>query len=789
MKIQHYFPLVMLFCIAFFQGAITHAQTVRGVIKDADTKEALVGASVQIMTSDHSVIGAVTNMDGEFSITNAPLGRQSLQISFVGYEPKLIHNIIISRAKEAVISEFLKESSEMLESVDVVAQTDKAISQNEFAVVSARTFSVEETERMPGGLSDPSRMLTTFAGVTMGSPEGNNDIVVRGNSPRGLQWRLEGMPIPNPNHFANEGGTGGGISALNSAMLANSDFYMGAFPAEYGNATSGIFNIQLKEGNNQQTQFGFELGALGTDLTAEGPFTDSGNNSFIVNYRYSSLGLLHAAGLRIVGDNIPNYQDGSFKLKFDLGKKGEIIAYGLGGYNSIDQKESTADGLVYEDIDFTTSFGIVGLQHNLSISPKTKLETTFQATSKKSDLIQYMLDSPTASEMHLEGEYASSRPEYRMKWDLTHKLNNKHKFKVGALWQNLNYDIKVSIFEKDFNQTITYLDDKGSSNILETYGMWKYAVNNRLSLNSGVHLTHFRQTEETVVEPRFSLQYSLGAKDIISIGYGLHSNAEDLSVYLTQVVDENGNTYQPNLDLRMAKSEHYVIGYQHFFSDQLNFKAEAYYQRHYDVPVINDENRNESSMNITSGDELWGTELLNEGTGRNVGVELTLEKYFMNGYYYLLSGTVYDAKYTALDGVERNSHFNGNYAGNLVGGKEWQWETKKGKSKTFGVGGKFALMGGYYYTPIDEEASLREEQTVFVEDEIYSLKGDDIMRIDLQLNLITNKKKSTHTWSLDIQNVTNVQTSTHRYYNRFEGQFKEIAQMGFLPNLSYRVEF
>ena len=132
---------------------------------------------------------------------------------------------------------------------------------------------MKKRKRYAGAIDDPARMVSAFAGVN-GNAEGDNDIVVRGNSPRGILWRLEGVEIPNPNHFASEGATGGPINALNSNMLGNSDFYTGAFAPEYGNALSGVFDMKLRNGNNEQREYSATLSVLGTDLTAEGPFKE-----------------------------------------------------------------------------------------------------------------------------------------------------------------------------------------------------------------------------------------------------------------------------------------------------------------------------------------------------------------------------------------------------------------------------------------------------------------------------------------------------------------------------------
>jgi hypothetical protein len=197
-------------------------------------------------------------------LKNVPLGRQSFQTSYLGYKNYNISNIEVNAGKELVLDIHLEESVTALEEISVTGYKNKTIGINEMSV-SSRMFSVEETGRYAGSLNDVSRMATNYAGVT-NADDSRNDIVIRGNSPSGLLWRLEDMEIPSPNHFTSVGSSGGPISMLNYNVIANSDFMSGAFPAEYGNATSGIFDIKLRNGNNSKREYMAQVGALGTEF-------------------------------------------------------------------------------------------------------------------------------------------------------------------------------------------------------------------------------------------------------------------------------------------------------------------------------------------------------------------------------------------------------------------------------------------------------------------------------------------------------------------------------------------
>jgi hypothetical protein len=356
MKKNCIFLLLILF-LALSTKAETNRlseQTVRGKVIDQDSKSPIIGASV-IIVGSNPIMGTSTDLDGNFRIEKVPVGRIELQISYLGYEKKSIPNIVVGSGKEPVLTIEIIESIVKLEDIVVTGQRRKQEALNEMATVSAKVFTVEETKRYAGTFNDPARMVSAFAGVT-GDPSGNNDIIVRGNSPKGILWNLEGVEIPNPNHFANEGASGGPINALNGAMLANSDFFSGAFAPEYGNAYSGVFDMKLRTGNNEKQEYSLSGGALGFDGTIEGPIKEGYGGSYLVNYRYSSLGLLDDLGI-VDFFGVPKYQDISFKINLPTQNAGSFSIFGLGGLSSIDQKDfdETNEDYVQRGIPYTTA--------------------------------------------------------------------------------------------------------------------------------------------------------------------------------------------------------------------------------------------------------------------------------------------------------------------------------------------------------------------------------------------------------------------------------------------------
>lgn len=764
-------------------------QTLRGQITDIDTRQPLIGASI-IVTDLGGQVGTTTDVNGYYEIKGVPVGRHQLKISYIGYEEQFISSLIITAGKEKVLDLALEESAETLNEVVVTAEEDKATALNEAAIISSRPFTVEETKRYPGSFGDPSRMASNFAGVS-GDANGNNDIVIRGNSPKGLLWKMEGVEIPNPNHFSDVGASGGAISMLNNNILSNSDFMTGAFASEYGNALSGVFDINLRKGNAHEREYNVGVGILGTDVTAEGPFKKGYGGSYLVNYRYSTLVLLNAIGVKVAGDDIPKYQDASFKFYFPTKKAGEFTLFGIGGLSSIEESitEEGSDEVYYQG-DYSFYMGTIGLKHHISLSKNSYLETTLSGSATKNyGTFDRLIDKNTPIMVDW-GEDNFIDQAFRGQVIFSHKFNAKNKIKAGTInslltfnYLNKGYDLKDEEWE-------TYLDEEGSAVLNQNFINWKHKFSNTVTLNAGVHTMWFGQTENVSIEPRLSVKWHVSNKDAFTLGYGVHSRIEPLPTYFVKHTGSNGNISMPNQYLDFTRANHFVLGYQHFFSDHLHLKAELYYQRLNNVPVeseISDENSASSSLNFTNG--YVDIPMVNKGSGENYGVELTLERFFHKGYYFLATASLYESKYAMADGVMRDGMFNGNYVFNVLGGKEFYWTSKKGKNRTLMLSTKMVQAGGNRYTNILLDESIEAGETIVDSSNRFGQQWGDFLRFDLQLSLRTDKKKTTRTWKLDIQNVTNNSSNTSMGYNDYTKQIVYNQQLGLLPVLSYNISF
>lgn len=753
------------------------SQTVRGQVVDAESRMPLIGANVVIIGTD-PLQGSATDTEGYFRIEKVPVGRHNLRISYLGYEDAWIHELLVGAGKEIVLNIELTESVLLAEGITITAEADKGDALNDMAVVSARMFTVEETKRYAASVNDPARMAMNFAGVAANT-DLQNDIVIRGNSPRGLLWRIEGIEVPNPNHFASTGSSGGGISILSANMLANSDFFTGAFPAEYGNALSGVFDIKLRNGNNEKREYALQAGILGLDFAFEGPFSKEYNGSYLVNYRYSTLAAFDLLGIDVVGDAVPKFQDLSFKLKLPTKKLGSFSIWGLGGKSS--QAETTND---YR-YNFLSDMGALGVNHVLFLDKKTYLESVISFSASRSSYVEDQFDDPSLPELVYQDNLVNR--SFRVSTLFNRKFNAKNTLRTGVIFSQLGFNLFSE--GEDGGEIKRYIDNQGSSQLYQSYAQWKHRFNEKLTLNTGLHYTFLGISQQQSLEPRLGLRWQFTPKQSLNIGYGVHSRIHDMTIYFAQRF-VGDRFYQINKNLALTKANHYVIGYDNMLSKDLHLKVEVYYQQLKNAPISPDfyddpEKRVLSGLNATNG--FTTDSLVSEGTGRNYGLEITFEKFFTNNYYFLLTTSLFESKYDDRDDIERNTRFNNRYIFNVLGGKEFK--VGKDKNNLIGLNMKGVLVGGNRYVPANVPASIAEQRAIYEWDQAFEPKVDDYFRIDFRLSYRKNKNKHATIISLDIQNLTNRENIYTQYFDEDDLRVETITQLGLLPVLNYRLEF
>jgi len=773
--------------IACSLNSQTIFQTVRGTVVDKISQTPIPGAVIQVMNIDPAMV-ATTDENGKFSFDKVPVGKQSLNITYMGYKPSALQNLSVNSGKELVLTVNLEEDIKQMNEVEVTAKVEKNKPLNEMSTVSTRAFSVEETQKFAAAANDPGRMALAFAGVISG-PDGNNMISIRGNSPNGLLWRMEGVEIPNPNHFSNVGSSGGGISILSAQLLNNSDFSTGAFAAEYGNALSGVFDLKLRRGNNQKREYTVQLGVLGLDVAAEGPFKKGYDGSYLINYRYSTLSVLGKIGVPL-GDAITNFQDLSFNIYLPTKKVGAFSMFGFGGISDQTTK-ALADSLKWEEDEwyrysskFTANTGAVGITNTKLFNNKAYLKTALVFSGTENRYVESkMQDDYRSFTQQVKQGFLQSKITLSSVY--TQKINAKSNIRTGFILNQLGFDLS----QKDIGDStvlIERINVKGSTQTAQAFFQWNYKLTPKLTTNVGMHYFQLLLNNSNSVEPRASLKYELTQKNIFTMGYGMHSQLQPIGVYFAKKQNDDLSFSTPNKNLQLSKAQHLVLGYDRIINDFSHIKTEVYYQHLFNVPVSVDKTSTYSMLNEVDG---YNTDqLVNKGLGRNMGLELTYERFLHKNLYYILSTSLYDSKYKAANDVWYNTRFNTNYAVTFTAGKEWTLSEKR-KSRIIGFNIKSIYVGGYRYTPIDLPASVAAGQAKFETKKTFENKNPDYYRLDIRVSVKRNFKKVTSTLALDIQNTTNRKNVGGQYFDMKTGSVKYWYQTPLLPLLSYRLEF
>ncbi|MBL4561477.1 MAG: TonB-dependent receptor [Labilibaculum sp.] len=787
------YQIILLFLLIVKMSYATENETglnqmIRGTVIEEYTKIPLPGATVFILDSD-PVIGTTSDIKGNFVFNNIPVGRVSIKVSYMGYKNRIVSNIQVLPTKETVIIVELEQDAIQLKGVNVTGGGMKNEPLNDLTSVSARKFSAEETNKYAGSLGDPARMAGNFAGV-LSVDDSRNDIVIRGNSPYGLLWRVDGFDIPNPSHYSMPGSKGGSMSMLNNNNLANSDFITGAFPAEYGNALSGVFDLNLRNGNAYKREHVFQLATSGFELGSEGPIGKNNASSYIFNYRYGAPEIFDILGM---WDEpyMPKYQDFTFKANLPNTKLGYFQLFALGGSNSIIQDSRDLDstdwsyGLAGQVMKMDNNMKVAGLTHTYYFSENTRLVTKVSIQNNQNKI---KLDSVVNDEQALlKTKIRLNENKLTYKTILKTKINPKNYFTLGASYEfcNTDYTIKETVY--DNTVAANNLDIDESINDFSTYFQYKHKFTNNLSLTLGSRYFNFLTNNTYSIEPRAGIKYNFANNQTLSFGYGIHSQKQSNIVYFQELYDKNTAKYiKTNEKLEMTKSQHFIIGYNSMLSKNLNLKVEAYYQNIWDVPVT-PEQAQFSILNIGGAFDLESEDnLINQGTGENYGLEITLEKYLSNNYYFLLTSSLFQSKYKGYDDVIRNTEFNSNYAINALFG--YDMEIKEKYVLGFNIRSNYS--GGKRELPIDLDASIAKGDMVYDWENAYKNRFPDYFRFDLRISLKEFHKKYSTEFAVDITNLTDIQNNIiSRYYNRQTETISTDYQDGRTINFLFKIYF
>lgn len=793
-KLEGYRNIVFI-CIALvgfknnIQAQNVSTQTVRGIVVDAENDYPLFGATIElIINSSAQPIGTTTDENGRFELGNIPVGRQAFKCSYIGYSEQIISNYLVVQGKEGYLDIKLEETPFSLSEIVILSRKLGEVN-NALISVSANTLEQEEIIRFSGSLGDVSRMAQNFAGVSGVSDE-RNDIIVRGNSPSSVLWRLEGVDIPSPNHWASLGTTGGPVSMLNANNLRSSDFISSAFPADYSNVTGAVVDLKLRNGNSSKYEFLGQIGFNGFEFGAEGPVNAIAENaSFLINYRHSTLAVLSSFGFEFgTGSAIPQYQDINFKVNIPTKKAGTFSFWGLGGLSDISFRADDESDDLYsasgENLDSESKTGILGFNHKYFFNEKTSsnISLALSATESINTREEIIKPNSDAFEKIFNGNMAQEKAT--INWTVNSKINKKNRIKYGANYDHFNLKTLDSTLVDNtfwFNTS----DFNGSTSLLRVYGQWQYKPNEKLKLNTGFNVLFLSLNNSLALEPRFGLTYDVNQHNTFALGYGRHNQIQPLPIYFSRQYDATEQKNTQNKELDFLKSDHFVVSYSHLFKNNLQLKLETYYQSLFSAAVDPDEGY--FSVLNAGADFIFPNNvgLTNDGKGKNYGLELTLQKNLTKGFYFLLTGSLFESKYTGADGVERNTFYNSNYVTNILIGKEFTLND----NFFFTIDAKMTYAGGRRYTPINLQASIMQNEEILDHTNSFGQQYKPYVRPDLKFGLKANIKKTTHSFSIDLQNFIFRENVFTQFYDENSQTIKTLNQRGFLPDIRYQLLF
>ena len=790
--------VTLIFC-----GAVSmQAETLRGTVKDAITGEPLIGATVKIVELENAA--AIADIDGKYQINLAKGGRYTIEANYVGYEPSVTKEILISGAKEVVLDITLRENSTELKEVVVRPRVNKEATVNPTVLTGGVMLSMEEASRFAGGYNDPARLVMSFAGVS-GEADGSG-LSIHGNAPERMQYRIEGVEVFTPNHFNDLWNAGYGlVSALNSNVIGNSDFFTSTFNANYNNALSGVFDVKMRPGNNTKYENILQIGTVSEELTLEGPISRKHNSSYIVNYRYGFTSLVDKLGLIDTDGSHMSFQDFSWKLNFPTKRAGTFSVFGLGFFDTNwDERmkiKDTHSAYDASDSDSKLAQLLAGVSHKILLGNKWTWRSTFAYNMQhlkadeyyyglkrdENDVLIYPLEYEEPEKKYLFSKQKTNEDRIIFNTELSKQVNDKWLTQFGGEYSHRFFNLVYRSADRLYAPVETMKDItnmKDDTGLASVFWQNLYKFNDHLSATAGISANYFLYSKKYSVEPRVSMKWDPNEKNSFALGYGLHSMVEKLDAYFYR--DDDGKLV--NKDLGLTKAHHFQATYMYKFNSNLTLRANAYYQYGFNTPVGIDG----STYCVTNRYFNFTDEpLVNKGNTRNYGADITLEHYMSHGFFGQTNISLYRSQYRGVDKVWRNQMYDRRFMFKILGGKEWII----GKN-VLNVSAKYSIQGGLRYTPIDVDqmnanidAGIVNDEPIYKDNEAFTKHFKPTGIVDLTVSYKINKKRVSHTIAFEGLNILGTDTPMFQRFDLGTRQVR-IDKGGIsLPNIFYRLDF
>lgn len=793
--------LILATILTICGGVSIQAQTVRGTVTDAISGEKLIGATVKVVETG---TGSVVDLEGNFRIDIPQSGRYTLETSYVGYEPNVMKEVLVAGVKEVVIDIQLRENNTELTEVVVRPRVNKEATVNPAVLTGGVMLSMEEASRFAGGYNDPARLVMSFAGIS-GEADGSG-LSIHGNAPERMQYRIEGVEVFTPNHFNDTWNAGYGlVSALNSNVIGNSDFFTSTFNANYNNALSGVFDVKMRTGNNAKHENILQIGTVSEELTLEGPISRKSNSSYIVNYRYGFTSLVDKLNLIDTDGAHVDFQDFSAKLMFPTKRAGTFSIFGLGFYDTTwDERvklEDTHSAYDASDNDAKLAQLLVGVSHKIHLGNKWTWRTTaaYNMQHLKNDIYYYGLER--SAEGFISQPLAYEEPERKYLFsiqkvnedrllfntELSKQVTDRWLIQLGGEYSHRFFNLAYKSVDQLYAPVSTmheYTKMKDDTGLANIFCQNLVRVSNYFSLSAGIAGNYFLLSKDFSVEPRASLKWDPDEKNSFSMGYGLHSMIEKLDAYFYRNADGN----LANKDLGLTKAHHLHATYVHKLNSNLTLRMNAYYEYGFDTPVGIDG----STYCVTNRYFFYTDEaLVSKGNTRNYGGDITLEHYMNRGFFGQTNFSLYKSQYRGVDKVWRNQLYDRGFMFKILGGKEWMI----GKNM-LNVSVKYSIQGGLRYTPIDVEqmraniaAGIIDDNPIYKDNEAFSQRFDPSGIVDLTISYKINRRHVSHTFAFEGLNILQTETPLYQRFDLGTLDVRTDKSGLSLPNIFYRLDF
>lgn len=748
------------------------SQQIFGTITDEISAAPIDGAQVSVVKSGQLVKSFNTKVNGQFFFDSLSPGYYHLIVVAKGFQTMTRSEILIAGGKQQIVNVEMVSPNQLLSGALIKSE---GILNRENQLLGEIGLKREQIFRYPAVNFDPARLAASFSGIAQ-TDDGTNGLSIRGNSPGTLRWRLAGIDIVNPNHLPNAGtfddraaSSSGGVLLFSAQLLSNCSAITGAYSPGLGDVNGGIMDMHLREGNTRRPEHTVQAGLTGLDVATEGPVP--GGGSYLVNYRYSTVGILGLLGISFGGERI-GFQDLSFQTSLKGKKGGTWKAFAVSGvsHNRFYPKtDSIRNYKETRNIDFKSQTEISGWTFQKSVGFRTNVQMSMVFSGQK--------NAREEASRVVESSIRDGNTEFRVGYqtNVTHHLTERIRLKGGLYFQGIGYRSYSQVDSSpqlDQSTQIRMLQPWISSTI--------WSRNRKWMLMTGIHSINLAQKSATIndarLEPRIALQYKIGNKHRLLGSHVWHSQLAPLWV----LADKNNDR------LELVRSRSATLAYLFQIGTNTNFKLEGFLQSQKQVPVSSIA----GVFSVINEQALRSLPALRQdGKGLNRGVEISLDRKMEGSWFFNANLSFLDSRFM-VDGIWRSSRWDIGRQNNLVVGKEWYRNRKKGITNTFGINMRLMQRGGFRSMPIDEQESELFGETRFNADNGYTAKENPYARADVRICWRKSRDSRRNAlFAIDIQNVTNRDNIGYLFYDPFLKLIAKKSQLGLIPNLSWRVEF